>query len=138
WRLADDGRINFGERGENVPALKLFLHEIQDGLVPKTWWPHTEAGHSQEAKREIQALFPAVTPFATPKPERLMERILQIATNPDEIVLDCFAGSGTTAAVAHKMARRWVAAEWNRDTLERFTGPRLTKVVRGEDPGGVT
>jgi adenine-specific DNA-methyltransferase len=138
WRLADDGRINFGERGENVPALKLFLHEIQDGLVPKTWWPHTEAGHSQEAKREIQALFPAVTPFATPKPERLMERIVQIATNPDEIVLDCFAGSGTTAAVAHKMARRWVAAEWNRDTLERFTGPRLTKVVRGEDPGGVT
>ena len=83
-------------------------------------------------------MFPGVTPFATPKPERLLERIIHIATDPGDIVLDCFAGSGTTAAVAHKLGRRFVTVEWSRDTLERFTGPRLEKVVRGEDPGGIT
>ena len=67
-----------------------------------------------------------------------MERIIHIATDPGEIVLDVFAGSGTTAAVAHKMGRRWVACELIDDTVERFTLPRLTKVVRGEDPGGIT
>ena len=70
WKLVEDKRISFGEKGDNVPAVKLYLHEVQDGLVPRTWWPHDVSGHSQEAKREIQALFPNILPFDTPKPER--------------------------------------------------------------------
>ena len=87
WRLVQDGRITFGADGNGVPAIKLFLHEVQDGLVPRTWWPHTEVGHSQEGKREVQALFPTITPFATPKPERLLQRIIHIATDPGDIIL---------------------------------------------------
>ncbi len=83
-------------------------------------------------------MFPGLAPFATPKPERLLQRIVHIATNPGDILLDCFAGSGTTAAVAHKMGRRWVTVEREAATVERFTRPRLAKVVAGEDPGGIT
>jgi hypothetical protein len=83
-------------------------------------------------------LFPGEHAFDTPKPERLLQRLIQISTNPGEIVLDCFLGSGTTAAVAHKMGRRWVGVERSAGTLEHYTVPRLTKVVRGEDPGGIT
>lgn len=86
----------------------------------------------------MNALFPDSAAFATPKPERLLERIIHIATNPGDIVLDVFAGSGTTAAVAHKMGRRWVTCELIEDTFTRFTKPRLTKVVNNEDDGGVT
>lgn len=95
-------------------------------------------GHNQDGKKELINLFPDLTPFSTPKPERLVERILTIATNPGDLVLDCFAGSGTTAAVAHKMGRRWVTAELLPDTVEKFTRPRLEKVVNNEDPGGIT
>ncbi|MFW6068103.1 MAG: site-specific DNA-methyltransferase [Chloroflexota bacterium] len=138
WDLVDDGRISFGENGDNTPALKLFLNEVQEGLVPRTWWPHTEVKHSQEAKREIQALFPELTPFDTPKPEALMQRIIGIATNPGEVVLDCFLGSGTTAAVAHKMGRRWVGIERSDEVVSTFAKPRLLKVIANNDPGGVT
>lgn len=108
------------------------------GLAPRTWWSNEEVGHNREAKSEIKALFPGTKAFSTPKPERLLERIIHIATDPGDIVLDVFAGSGTTAAVAHKMKRRWVTAELLPETVEKFTLPRLTKVVRGEDPGGIT
>lgn len=108
------------------------------GMVPRTWWTNEEVGHNREAKAEIKALTPGTKPFATPKPERLLERIIHIASNPGDIVLDVFAGSGTTAAVAHKMGRRWVTCELLEDTMERFTRPRLTRVINGEDPGGVT
>jgi len=118
--------------------VKLFLNEVQDGLVPRTWWPHTEVGHSQEGKREIQALFPNLTPFATPKPERLIERIVYIATQPGDIVLDCFLGSGTTAAVAAKMGRRWIGVERESSIIETFALPRLKLVTEGQDPGGIT
>jgi len=138
WRLVEEGRIDFGRRGDNVPGVKLYLNEVQDGLVPRTWWPHTEVGHSQEAKREIQALCPGVAPFATPKPERLLERIIHVASNAGDVVLDCFLGSGTTAAVAHKMGRRWVGIERSLDTLNTFTLPRLTAVISGEDTGGIS
>ncbi len=77
-------------------------------------------------------------PFDTPKPERLLRRIIQIATNPGDLVLDCFAGSGTTPAVAHKLGRRWIAVEGRAETLATFTLPRLQRVVAGEDPGGIT
>src|SRR5699024_5659116 len=112
--------------------------EVMDGRVPETWWTYQEVGHNQDGKKEIKTLFPDENPFSTPKPERLLERIIHIASNPGEIVLDVFAGSGTTAAVAHKMGRRWVACELIEDTVERFTQPRLTKVVCGKDPGGIT
>lgn len=109
-----------------------------EGRVPETWWPHTEVGHNRSAKNEIKALFPGDHPFSTPKPERLLERIIHIATDPGDIVLDCFAGSGTSAAVAHKMGRRWVTCELLPANVSRYTKPRLEKVVRGQDPGGIT
>lgn len=109
-----------------------------DGSVPTTWWRFDELGSNRTAKSEIKALFPGEHAFDTPKPERLLQRLIQISTNPGEIVLDCFLGSGTTAAVAHKMGRRWVGVERSAGTLEHYTVPRLTKVVRGEDPGGIT
>jgi adenine-specific DNA-methyltransferase len=111
WKMVKEGRIVFGEKGDNNPAVKLFLREVQEGLVPRTWWSHSEVGHSQEAKREIQALFPEDVPFDTPKPERLLRQVITIATNPGDIVFDSFAGSGTTGAVAHKMGRRWIMVE---------------------------
>jgi adenine-specific DNA-methyltransferase len=86
----------------------------------------------------MKALFPEVTPFSTPKPERLIERVLRIGTNPGDIVLDCFAGSGTTAAVSHKMGRRWITAEIAQSTVDTFVRPRLDRVVDGQDEGGVS
>ena len=86
----------------------------------------------------MNSLFPDTSVFATPKPERLLQRILQIGTNPGDIVLDCFLGSGTTAAVAQKMGRRWVGIEREPATIETYALPRLRKVVSGEDPGGIT
>ncbi|MFS0501522.1 site-specific DNA-methyltransferase [Corynebacterium striatum] len=108
------------------------------GRMPVNLLPYIEVGHSDGAKKEIKALFPGETPFSTPKPERLLERIIHIATNPGDIVLDVFAGSGTTAAVAQKMGRRWVTCELVEDTFNRFTRPRLEKVVNGEDMGGIS
>lgn len=108
------------------------------GRTPINFLQHDEVGHTDAAKKEIQALFPATSAFATPKPERLLERIIHIGSNPGDIVLDCFAGSGTTAAVAQKMGRRWVTCELVEDTFNRFTWPRLKKVVNDEDPSGVT
>jgi adenine-specific DNA-methyltransferase len=113
-------------------------HLEDNGRVPETLWLSSEVGGNLRGKVEIKAIFPDVHPFATPKPEQLLQRIIHIATDPGDIVLDCFAGSGTTAAVAHKMARHWVTSELLPATAETFTKPRLTKVVRGEDEGGVT
>ena len=108
------------------------------GNNPRTWWTNEDVGHNRAAKSELKALFPGQNPFTTPKPERLLERIIHIATNPGDIVLDVFAGSGTTAAVAQKMGRRWVTCELVEDTFTRFTRPRLEMVIRGEDQGGIT
>jgi len=95
-KLLADGRIYFGRDGNGVPRRKYYLSEA-DGLVPWTWWPHEEVGHTDEARKEIQEIFGTQTAFDTPKPVRLIERILRIATKPGDIVLDFFAGSGTTA-----------------------------------------
>lgn len=111
---------------------------LSEGRLATNFLPHTEVGHTDTAAKEIRALFPGTSAFATPKPERLLERIIHIATDPGDIVLDVFAGSGTTAAVAQKMGRRWVTCELVEDTFNRFTRPRLEKVVRGEDLGGIT
>ena len=137
WRLVEEKRIVFGAKGDNVPAVKLYLSEVQSGLVPRTWWPHTEVGHSQEAKREIQALFPGVIPFDTPKPERLLQRVVEMSSNAGDWVLDSFAGSGTTGAVAHKMGRRWIMVELGEHCHTHII-PRLKKVIDGEDKGGIT
>lgn len=111
---------------------------LAEGRMPANFLPWDEVGHTDSAAKEIRNLFPGTTAFATPKPERLLERIIHIATNPGDIVLDVFAGSGTTAAVAQKMGRRWVTCELVEDTFERFTKARLTKVVNGEDMGGIS
>ncbi|WP_425838306.1 site-specific DNA-methyltransferase [Streptomyces fractus] len=113
-------------------------HLEDDGRVPETWWPGSEVGGNLRGKVENRALFPDEHPFATPKPEHLIARIVHIGSLPGDIVLDCFGGSGTTAAVAHKLGRRWVTCELLPSTVSRFLLPRLTKVVNGEDPGGVT
>jgi adenine-specific DNA-methyltransferase len=131
-------RLYFTSGGKGGLKLKRYLGEISQTRAPQTLWLNNEVGHNRTAKAEIKALFPGLSPFATPKPERLLQRVLQIATDPDDVVLDCFVGSGTTAAVAHKMGRRWVAVEREADTIASFTLPRLTKVVAGEDPGGIT
>jgi len=131
------GRIYFGQDGNSQPNVIRYLDE-DEGLVPWSWWPSSEVGHNDEAKKEILTLFPETEAFGTPKPEQLMERIIHISTQPGDLVLDCFTGSGTTAAVAHEMGRQWVTSEREADTIERFTRPRLEKVVQGEDPGGIT
>ncbi|MEF9605637.1 site-specific DNA-methyltransferase, partial [Paracoccus sp. PXZ] len=96
--------------------------------------PHEEAGHTDEAKREIHALFGADNAFGTPKPERLIERILHIATNPGDLVLDSFLGSGTTAAVAQKMGRRYIGIEMGDHAVSHCV-PRMKKVIEGEQGG---
>lgn len=122
--------------GRGGIGFKLRIPEA--GAVPTTWWEHGEVGSNRSAKSEIKALFPGIIPFDTPKPERLLHRIILISTMPGDLVLDCFAGSGTTAAVAHKMGRRWVTSELLSATVETYTKPRLLKVITGQDPGGVT
>src|SRR5574337_1314633 len=103
-KLHNDGRIFFGMDGRGVPRRKYYLSEA-DGLVPWTWWPHEEVGHTDEARKEIQDIFGTQTAFDTPKPVRLIERILRIATQPGDLVLDFFAGSGTTAQAVLKLNR---------------------------------
>lgn len=136
--LVRENRVWFGANGDNIPRLKRFLSDVQGGLVPMSIWLATEVDTNDAAKKEIKEMFTGITPFDTPKPERLMERIIHIGSNPGDIVLDCFAGSGTTAAVAHKMGRRWVTCEWSAENITTFTLPRLEMVVNGKDPGGIT
>ena len=135
--LLKQDRIYFGLDGNAQPGVIKYLDETE-GLVPWTWWPHEEVGHTDEAKKEILGLFPDTEPFDTPKPERLMNRIIHMATKPGEIVLDFFGGSGSTAAVATKMNRRWVLIERSKDNLKNYTVPRLRKVIDGNDGIGVT
>jgi adenine-specific DNA-methyltransferase len=134
--LLEDNRVWFGPVGENVPAIKRFLSEVQDGVVAKTIWSREEVGDNQEAKREVSAFNPQNV-FATPKPERLLERVLRLSTTEGDWVLDSFAGSGTTGAVAQKMGRRWIMVELG-EHIHTHVIPRLRKVIGGEDVGGIT
>ena len=137
-RHVEEKRIWWGRDGRNtVPALKLFLSEVRDGMTPHNWWSHEEVGHTDEAKKEMIGLYGARDVFDTPKPERLLQRILAIATNPGDLVLDSFAGSGTTGAVAHKMGRRWIMVELGEHCHTHII-PRLQKVIDGKDPGGIS
>lgn len=132
-RLLSEGRIYFGKDGNAQPNIIRYLSEVP-GLAPWTWWPSEEVGHTDEAKKEANVLFGGDNSFETPKPERLLQRILHIATNPGDLVLDSFLGSGTTAAVAHKMGRRWIGIEMGEHALTHCL-PRLQKVVAGEQGG---
>ncbi len=133
-----DRRVWWGVKGDNVPRLKRFLSEVMEGIVPQTIWLHDEVGHTQEAKKEVMAVVPGdVEVFQTPKPERLLKRILELSTNSGDLVLDSFAGSGTTGAVAHKMGRQWIMVELGEHCHTHII-PRLRKVIDGEDPGGIT
>ena len=131
-----DNRIWFGAAGNNVPAQKIFLSEVQDGTVSKTIWSRGEVGDNQDAKKESKLINPE-NAFATPKPERLLERVFTLATTPGDLVLDSFLGSGTTAAVAHKMGRRWIGIELGEHAYTHCY-PRLKQVVDGTDQGGIS
>jgi adenine-specific DNA-methyltransferase len=135
----ETGDVRFSEDGTRL-IYRTYLWE-QGGLPPSTLWASVEeTGSNRKAKNELKALFglPSKEVFATPKPERLMKRIMEIATDHGDLVLDCFGGSGTTAAVAHKLGRRWVTIEREADTVARFTLPRMKMVVSGEDSGGIS
>ncbi len=131
-----NGLLYWGKDGKGrMPRIKKFLEGGRD-VVPRSIWSHSEAGHNQEAKLEIMTLFPE-KPFSTPKPERLIKKILLTATQANDWVLDSFAGSGTTGAVAHKMGRRWIMVELGEHCHTHII-PRLKKVIDGEDKGGIT
>ena len=135
-KLVKDNRIWFGPKGDGVPRSKKFLSEVKQGMTAMTIWKFTEVGHNQEAKKEVKQ-FNEKDPFPTPKPERLIQRILFLASNPGDLVLDSFLGSGTTAAVAQKMGRRWIGVEMG-DHVYTHCLPRLQKVINGDDQSGIT
>lgn len=139
WRFSEekyhemvaDNRIYFGPNGDNVPRVKRFLSEVKDGVVPMTLWLRDDVGDNQEAKKEIKKLFTDDV-FDTPKPERLIKRILDLGSNAGDWVLDSFLGSGTTSAVAHKTGRKHIGIEFGQHA-ETHCLPRLKKVVDGTD-----
>lgn len=134
-KMLNEGRIYFGKDNSSQPNIIRYLSEVE-GHVPWTWWPHDEVGHTDEAKKESQMLFGKDVTFGTPKPERLIQRILNIATNPGDMVLDSFIGSGTTAAVVHKMGRRYIGIEMGEHAVTHVA-PRMKQVVDGE-LGGIS
>lgn len=145
WRISLDrlreldeaGSVWWGPDGNARPSIKRYLSEVGD-LVPRTLWTHKEVGSNRTSSNEMKALFPGAVTFSTPKPEALMKRILEIGSTPGDLVLDCFAGSGTTAATAHKMRRRWIAVELSESNLDTYVRPRLAKVIDGSDRGGIS
>ena len=132
------GNIWFGADGDNTPRVKKFLKQSSEqGLTPETIWPAAEVGTNDEAKKGLMDLLPEAVVFDNPKPEQLLERVIHIATNTGDLVLDSFGGSGTTGAVAHKMGRRWIMVELGEHCHTHII-PRLKKVIDGADPGGIT
>ena len=129
------GEIYFGKDGNAMPTKKVYLRDANQGVIARTWWPYKEVSGNQDAKREVLTLF-GDSGFITPKPERLIERVLTVATNRGDLVLDSFLGSGTTAAVAHKMDRRYIGIERGAHARTHCL-PRLEKVVDG-DQGGIS
>lgn len=148
WRFSEDkflklvaeNKIWWGKNGDGVPRLKRFLKDVTDGVVPQTYWPYEEVGHTQDAKKEIKAIFGGDMPFDTPKPSRLIERILQIASDPDSIILDSFAGSGTTAHAVLNMNkadggnRKFILVEMM-DYADSITAERVKRVIQGYGEG---
>jgi adenine-specific DNA-methyltransferase len=136
-RLKAERRVHFGKDGSSKPTIKRFLSEIEDqGVVCPTVWHYSDVGENRIAAVEVKA-FNENDPFSAPKPELLLKRILELSTTPGEWVLDSFAGSGTTGAVAHKMGRRWIMVELGEHCHTHII-PRLKKVIDGADAGGIT
>ena len=141
-KLLADNRIYFGRDGNGVPRRKLYLKD-SEGLVPWTWWPHEEVGHTDESRKEIQTIFGTQTAFDTPKPTRLIERIIHIATNENDFVLDSFAGSGTTAHavkrinIKDKSNRKFILVEME-DYANDVTAERVKRVSNGYGEGTKT
>lgn len=133
-KMIEEGKVWFGVNGDAFPRKKRYLSEVMDGRKGDTWWEHKDVGHNQEAKRELIKLFNRESAFATPKPERLIQRILTLATDEYELVMDFFAGSGTTGAVAQKMNRNYILVE-QMEYTEKFIEKRLQKVILGENGG---
>lgn len=131
--LIADNRIWFGKDGTGMPRLKRFLSDVKQGSVSKTIWFRTDVGDNQDAKREVKQ-FNSVSVFATPKPEKLIERVLALGSKKNDIVLDSFLGSGTTAAVAQKMNRRWIGIELG-EHAKTHCYPRMKAVTDGEQGG---
>ena len=133
WR--DEGRITWGLKGTGRPMLKKYLYEMEDGLKVNTWWHHEDFGSNKQASLDLKKLFSdASEVFQTPKPEMLISKILSLCSTPEDIVLDSFLGSGTTAAVAHKMGRRYIGIEMG-EHAKTHCIPRLQKVIEGEQGG---
>lgn len=142
WAFCEDrmlveiraGNVWFGRDGNGAPRLKKFLKDVTRGLTPETLWAADDVGTTHEAKRQILDLFPGCHPFDTPKPESLIARILEIATNPGDLVVDAYLGSGTTAAVAHKMGRAYLGIEEG-DHAMSLCAARIGRVIDGEQGG---
>ncbi|GAA6849657.1 hypothetical protein CHC119_04660 [Helicobacter pylori] len=132
--LIADNRIFFPTRGSGVPRYKRFLNEVKQGVTPMSLWTYQEVGHTQDAMREIKELFEGQALFDTPKPEALISRILEISTKENDLVLDFFAGSGTTCAVAHKLKRKYIGIEMG-EHFDSVILPRLKKVIGGFKSG---
>ena len=132
--LLADYRVYFGKDGNSAPSYKRFLSEVKDGVVAQTLWTYQEVGHNQDAKKEIKSLFDGQAAFGTPKPEKLIQRVLQIGSNENDLVLDFFMGSATTQSVAHKMNRQYIGIE-QMDYIETVSVERLKKVIAGEQGG---
>src|SRR5699024_1930006 len=132
-KMVNNNRIWFGENGDSVPQVKRFLSDVKQTVTPQSIWDYSEVGHNQDARKEILALS-LENDFATPKPEKLIHRILHIGSNENDIVLDFFMGSATTQAVAMKMNRRFIGIE-QMDYINTVSVPRLQKVMEGEQGG---
>ena len=133
-REIDEGNVWFGADGKGVPRKKKFLKDAKTGLTPETLWSANQVGTTNQAKKHILSLFPKMPVFDTPKPESLIKQILEISTNPNDLVLDAFLGSGTTAAVAHKLGRKYIGIDCSAESINCATN-RLTQVIDGESGG---
>jgi adenine-specific DNA-methyltransferase len=135
--LDQNDAIYFGKDGNAIPSRKTFLCELKnDGIPARTLWRYDEVGHNHEARTEVKE-FNSKEIFATPKPERLIERILTLSTKENDLILDSFLGSGTTAAVAHKMNRKYIGIELG-EHAKTHVIPRLKQVIDGTDQGGIS
>lgn len=136
-KMVEDNRVWFGVTGNNVPAIKRFLSEVKQGVACQTIWKYDEVGHSQEGKKEVNNIFPESTVFDTPKTTRLIQRVIQIATDKDSLILDSFSGSGTTGQAILKQnsedggSRRFILVEMDEHIAQNVTAERVKRVAKG-------
>lgn len=134
--LVKENRIWFGEKGQNVPRIKKFISDVQDGVIPKTIWMYDEVGSNDDAKREIKVFF-SDNPFSTPKPTRLLKTIFKLGSNKNDLILDSFAGSGTTGQAVFELNkedggnRKFILVELEKEIAQKITSERVRKVSKG-------